>query len=77
MLEVNTGDKVTRWLAGTLPMPMVVLTVVGDVITCSPVEAPIEIKYEFDRATGAEIDEELGWGPKFGVTGSVLKLPEH
>jgi len=26
----------------------------------------------FDRATGAEIDEELGWGPQFGVTGSKI-----
>ena len=28
--------------------------------------------WEFDRQTGAEIDEDLGWGPG-GVTGSFLE----
>ena len=28
--------------------------------------------WQFDRATGAEIDEELGWGPPPLITGSYL-----
>jgi hypothetical protein len=28
--------------------------------------------WTFDRYTGAEIDEDLGWGPSFGRTGSYL-----
>ena len=28
--------------------------------------------WRFDAATGAEIDEELGWGPAHGVTGSHI-----
>jgi hypothetical protein len=33
--------------------------------------------YTFDRKTGAEIDEEIGWGPppEFMMTGSFIKIP--
>jgi hypothetical protein len=34
--------------------------------------------YEFDKATGAEIDEDLGWGPppRYAMTGSFIKMPD-
>ena len=28
--------------------------------------------WTFDRQTGAEVDEDLNWGPHYGVTGSFL-----
>jgi hypothetical protein len=46
------GDVVARMLAGTLPMKLQVSDITDQIITCSA--------WQFDRATGAEIDEELG-----------------
>jgi hypothetical protein len=67
--EIKVGDRVTRWLAGTIPVELVVSGVTDDRIVCG--------SWEFDKLTGAEIDEELGWGPppKYGVTGSFIKMP--
>jgi hypothetical protein len=62
---IKIGDKVTRMLAGTVPMELLVTAVTDDTIVCGA--------WTFDRVTGVEIDEELGWGPKHGVTGSFLK----
>ena len=31
--------------------------------------------YKFDRITGAEVDEELGWGAPPLMTGSFIILP--
>lgn len=33
--------------------------------------------WEFDRKTGAEIDEELGWGAPPKMTGSYIHLGPH
>lgn len=65
MLNVKLGDTVVRMLAGAIPMKLVVSEVTEDIITCGD--------YTFDRKTGAEIDDELGWGPKYGYTGSYVK----
>ncbi len=68
-MEIQVGQEVTRLLAGTIPMQLRVTAVTEDRIICGD--------YEFDRATGAEIDEFLGWGPppKFKMTGSFIKMP--
>ena len=62
--KLEVGDVVVRMLAGTLPMKLRVSNVTDQVITCSD--------WEFDRATGAEIDDLLGWGPTPPMTGSYL-----
>lgn len=66
---MKVGDKVTRMLAGTIPMELTITAMTEDRIICGD--------WEFDLKTGAEIDEELGWGPppKFAMTGSFIKMP--
>ena len=64
--ELEPGDKLHRWLAGcSTPMPLTVKIITVNRIVCFG-------GWEFDRATGAEVDEELGWGPG-GVTGSYIE----
>ena len=75
---MQTGDKVVRMLAGTVPMDMVVTKIENGVITCAAVQpngSQFDGGWTFDEATGAEIDHELSWGPQYGATGSFLKLP--
>lgn len=68
---VQVGDRVVRLLAGELPMELLVTEVTDDLIVCGGAAG-----WTFDRVTGIEIDEELGWGPQFGITGSYLVLAE-
>lgn len=77
--HLKVGDRVTRMLAGKLPMQMVVREVKEDTVRCAAVQedgAEFEGDWEFDRETGCEEDHELGWGRKFGVTGSFIVMPE-
>jgi hypothetical protein len=67
LAKLQPGNVVTRMLGGELPMMLRVTKITDDLIFCGD--------WTFDRATGAEVDEELGWGPQFGVTGSYLKPP--
>jgi len=62
--NLKVGDVVTRMLAGTIPVRLSVSAITDRTITCGA--------WEFDRATGAEIDEELGWGPPPLMTGSYI-----
>ena len=62
--KLRVGDVAVRMLAGTLPMKLQVSDITDQLITCSA--------WQFDKATGAEIDEELGWGPPPLMTGSYL-----
>jgi hypothetical protein len=64
---MNVGDMVTRLLAGSVEMELRVTALTEDRIICGG--------WEFDRATGAEIDEDLGWGPPPKMTGSFIKIP--
>jgi len=64
-MNIKVGDTVTRLLAGTIPMELKVTEVTDDRIVCGG--------WEFDKATGVEIDEELGWGPPPKMTGSFIK----
>lgn len=63
--DAQVGDTVTRLISSArVPMELKVTALTPDRIVCGA--------WEFDRATGVEEDEELGWGVKFGVTGSYL-----
>jgi len=55
---------VVRMLAGTLPMKLQVSDITEQLIVCSA--------WQFDKATGAEIYEELGWWPPPLMTGSYI-----
>jgi hypothetical protein len=57
------GDMVMRLLAG-VPCPLKVTEITDTLIRCGP--------WEFDRATGAEIDDLLNWGAPPEMTGSFL-----
>ncbi len=59
--DVKKGDMVIRMLGGEIPMKLYVKAVTEDLIDCG---------WTFDRLTGAEVDEEMGWGPL--RTGSYL-----
>ena len=63
LASLQVGDTVTRMLAGVVPMVLRVTAMDDKLITCGA--------WTFDRATGGEVDEDLGWD---GVnhTGSVL-----
>jgi len=68
-LDIKVGDKVTRMLAGTIPMVLEVNGIDDNLIYCG------EHGWTFDRDTGQEIDEELGWTKESGMTGSYLLDP--
>lgn len=86
-MDLKSGDKVIRLLGGEVPMEMTVYCVNDDAIFCVVADAPgpcgLEQEefneetwpgWKFCRKTGVEIDEELGWGPQFGRSGSFLKI---
>jgi hypothetical protein len=64
MIDVEVGDIVTRMLAGEIPHDLRVTQLTEDKIYCGP--------WEFCRRTGAEIDDDLNWGPPPKMTGSFL-----
>jgi hypothetical protein len=65
LAEVSVGDTVTRLLGGEIPHGLKVSEVTDTLIVCGP--------WTFDKATGAEVDEDLDWGPLPKHTGSFLK----
>jgi hypothetical protein len=62
--NLKVGDVVVRMLAGTIPMKLRVSEITDELI--------ISGAWQFDRATGAEVDEELGWGAPPLMTGSYI-----
>lgn len=72
--HLKRGDKVTRMLAGVIPMPMVVSAVTQKHVVCEVADDPAGagIRWTFSRRNGAEIDEELGWDEN--NTGSYLVI---
>ena len=64
---VKPGDVVTRILGGA-PMQLEVTSVDDTLIHCGDPG----VGWSFDRITGAEVDDELGWGPQYRMTGSYL-----
>lgn len=67
LFDVEVGDTVFRFLGAIgAPLPLRVSAVTEEQIICGD--------WQFDKRTGAEIDEFLGWGP--ALTGSyVLAVP--
>jgi hypothetical protein len=68
---IKAGDFVTRYLGG-IPMQLRVTKVTDKLIICGGDETD-HVGYWFDIVTGVEIDEEIGWGPQFGVSGSYIE----
>lgn len=68
---VRVGDTVRRQIADSakLVMKLEVTRITDSVIECGP--------FVFDRATGAEIDEALHWGPSYGQTGSMIQFSAY
>lgn len=69
--HVKVGDRVTRMLAGAVPMELDVVAVDETLIHCGWSGGGID-GWTFDRLSGIEVDDELGWGPRYGRTGSYL-----
>lgn len=65
-MPIEVGQTVTRMLAGSVPMELKVTQVTETTIVCGA--------WVFDKRTGAEIDDDLGWGPAPKMTGSYIKL---
>jgi hypothetical protein len=55
---------VTRYFAEERGFSLTVTEITSDRIICAD--------WEFDRATGAEIDDVLDWGPPPKATGSYI-----
>lgn len=62
--QIKPGQQVTR-VVGRVETELLVTHVTRDTIECG--------SWTFDRWTGAEIDEDLDWGPPPKKTGSYLK----
>ena len=65
--SLRVGDPVTRWLAGVIPLALVVDAIKDGLIECG--------MWTFDARTGAEVDPELGWDER--GTGSYIRPPSH
>lgn len=66
MSRFEEGQKVMRYLSSArIPMPLIVTKVHEGLVWCGP--------WTFDDETGAEEDEELGWGRSQGITGSWIE----
>ena len=73
---VGVGGVVVRKMAEVF-MRMQVIAVSDTIITTSAMDPRfpnglVPAEWTFDRATGAEIDHDLRWGPQYGATGSCL-----
>lgn len=63
---LKVGDIVTRLIGGEVEMQLSVTEIKTkeSIVVCG--------EWEFDMQTGAEIDDDLQWGPRYGGTGSFL-----
>mgnify|MGYP001576008359 FL=1 len=61
----RVGDVVTRYVGGLPMMDLEVTAISGLFVHCGD--------WTFDKKTGAEMDEGMGWGPL--GTGSYLSVP--
>jgi hypothetical protein len=66
--DVKVGDTVNRKMGGVVVMPLKVTAVDEKFVYCGP--------WQFERDTGYEYDPGMGWGSKFGVTGSFIEKAE-
>lgn len=73
--HLKVGDRVYRLLGGKVTMEMEVTEVKDEIIVCGVVTKAGKVApfgWEFDRKTGMEEDDDLGWGVAHGATGSYL-----
>ena len=63
---MKVGDHVTRMVGGSIPMPLIVTAINDNIVTCG--------SWQFCATTGAEIDDDLDWGPPPKGTGSYIRL---
>jgi hypothetical protein len=68
---VRVGDVLTRMLGGVLLMQVTVFEISDGIIKARVPEIGSDY-WQFDVATGAEIDSDLGWGPPPMFTGSYI-----
>ena len=66
--DIRPGDIIIRQLGGLVDMELVVTSVDDHYIYVGSRDDG----YKFDRDTGAEVDEDLEWGPGYGVSGSFI-----
>lgn len=68
--DLKVGDIITRHFGGTdgVDMKLKVSYIDDGTIQCGA--------WVFDKETGAEIDEDLGWGPLTG-TGSYIVVEDE
>ena len=74
--DLKVGDRVNRRIGDNGPiMLMEVVDLGDDLIECGAVHGKSVLRFEwtFDRKTGAEVDDYLKWGPKYGITGTYLE----
>ena len=66
--DLAPGDSVLRMIGGVVPMTLTVTEV-------TPTEIRVgdrAVQWRFCKKTGAEIDDTLGWGPRYRRTGSYI-----
>lgn len=65
--ELRPGDRVEVCVSpeGRAVMTLAVTDVTADSVVCGP--------WTYDLDTSMEVDEELGWGPAHGITGSWIR----
>ena len=80
---MQVGDIVARYLGdGKKFMNMRVLRIdkEKELVHCAAIDkdtgAEAALGWTFDLRTGAEVDEDLEWGPRWGITGSYIKKEE-
>jgi len=71
-MAVKKGDRVRRVLAESTSMDLDVVRVDERLIYCGAEVNGAFAGWTFDRATGVEEDEDLGWGILKGTSGSRL-----
>jgi hypothetical protein len=71
--EIKVGDVVTRMLAGSIPLKVIVGQIKDGIIKVGSEDGEIswEEGWSFKQTTLCEIDEDLGWDGET-VTGSYL-----
>jgi hypothetical protein len=69
--DIQPGDVVLRSFGRGPEMPLRVAKVDEHLIYCATPDGGVG-GWTFCRASGWEIDEDLGWGPRHGVSGSRL-----
>lgn len=74
--HLKVGDRVVRtWAAKPMLMEVTGINLDDNTLICGAVQPDGSIfrgDWTFDRNSGVEEDHDLGWGVKFGRTGSYL-----